>query len=325
MPGRLIAPSFNPKVCPMVLRDLIVRALVCFIAFAPVCAWAQDDGARAYQLAPDGIQTITVHGIATRGNQSATPGSVVRGADVDVNVAVVQYTRVFSVADRTAAAFAVLPMGRVDASLRIPGTDFSTSSSGLGDAQIGGVIGLIGSPSLSAQDYARFKPRASVGLLGKLYFPTGEYDAAKAVNLGTNRYMIQLGVPISYAIGDSFLDPSLTTFELLPTVLFFGDNDDPFGAEKVKQDPLFGIEGHITHNFNRRFWASADLLYRQGGATTTDGADDNNRQRTLGLGATAGIVLSGSATLKLTYGESTYHNDDGVDGWLFRGVLIYVF
>jgi hypothetical protein len=54
-------------------------------------AHAQDDGARAYQVAPAGTRAFIVWGVITRGNKSLDPGSVVEGAEVDVNVSILQY------------------------------------------------------------------------------------------------------------------------------------------------------------------------------------------------------------------------------------------
>src|SRR6185295_14634073 len=94
--------------------------------------------------------------------------------------------------------------------LKPPGqTAVSATSSGLGDIQVGGVLGLIGEPALSAKDYAAFKPGFGTGLFAKVYFPTGAYDAGKPVNLGADRYAFQVGFPTSWTIGASYRDPAL--------------------------------------------------------------------------------------------------------------------
>ncbi|WP_176244834.1 MULTISPECIES: transporter [unclassified Pseudomonas] len=286
---------------------------------------AADDGARAYQLAPVGTKMLTVHGIATRGNQSAAPGSVIRGSEVDVNVGVLQYTEVVDLAGHATAVFGVLPFGEVEATVELPRQSLSTSSSGLGDAQLGVAFGLIGSPALSVEEYVKYRPGFSLGILGKVFLPTGEYDSNKAVNLGTHRYAWQLGAPMSYALGNSWLDPSLTTFELLPAVIFYSDNHSPYGARRKSQAPLYGGEAHITHNFASPFWMSADMLFWRGGETRTDGENDDNAQRSLSLGVTAGLTLSRNASIKLTYGEAVDRNEDGVEGKLGRVIYSYLF
>jgi hypothetical protein len=100
-------------------------------------------------------------------------------------------------------------------------------------------------------------------------------------------------------------------------------NDDPFRANKESQKPLFKFESHVTHNFNPAFWASIDSVYSYGGATKTDGQSDDNRQRSFNMGATLGFQFSAEFGLKLTYGKTIDHNDDGWDGDFARLALTY--
>ncbi|PII15825.1 hypothetical protein CR920_08445 [Stenotrophomonas indicatrix] len=302
----------------------IVTAVFLWL-FSSFHAQAQDDGARGYQLAPVGTHQLTLQYISTHGNRSLDDSVVIPGADIDVNVGVLQYTQTFSAGPRSLAVFGVLPFGQVKASVDLPSQVFTTKSSGLGDAQAGVVLGLVGAPALGLKEYVSYKPGFSLGLLGKVFVPTGEYTSSRAVNLGTNRYAYQIGLPISYAIGNSYLDPNLTTFDLLPTVTFYGSNDDPFGANKTAQDEIYGIEGHVTRGLTKGWWISGDLLYRYGGETETDGISDNKTQRSLAVGATTGIAVSASSTLKLTYGKIVSRNENGKDGWMARAVLAWVF
>lgn len=288
-------------------------------------AHAADDGARAYQLAPVDTRMLSAYGIVTHGNQSTTPGSVIRGSDVDVHVGVAQYTQVVDLAGHATALFGVLPYGEVKATVKLPGRKLSSTSKGMGDAQLGIAYGLIGSPALTPEEYVRYRPGFSMGVLGKLFLPTGEYDSHKAVNLGTHRYAFELGLPMTYALGESYLDPSLTTFELLPAVIVYGENDSPYDAGHSSQKPLYGGEAHLTHNFGPAFWTSADALFWRGGETRTDGTDDSNLQRSLSLGVTAGMNFSRDVSLKMTYGEAVERNEDGVEGWLGRVVLAVLF
>ena len=149
-----------------------------FLFVLPVSgAHAQGDGPRAYQLIPDGTRILALYGFFTRGNQSADPGTLIQGSHIDVNLGVLQYTHTFAVAGRQAAVFGVLPFGEVDGSLTVPGRTLSDRSSGIGDFQLGGILGLIGSPALSAKEYAAYQPGFALGALGKVLMPTGEYDA----------------------------------------------------------------------------------------------------------------------------------------------------
>jgi hypothetical protein len=65
----------------------------------------------------------------------------------------------------------------------------------------------------------------------------------------------------------------------------------------------------LTHNFNRAFWASADLTGNRGGKTTTDGKDNNNSKTWMGAGITAGMNLSPAFGITATYGGIIVGND----------------
>jgi len=183
--------------------------------------------------------------------------------------------------------------------------------------------GLYNLPPLTLENYSQYKPSFALGGLARLTLPTGEYDEEQSANLGSNRYSLQLGSLITFGFGESFLDPQLTTIDFLPSITFFGDNDDAFNADTIKQKPLFKLESHITHNFNPGLWLSIDGVYSYGGETKTDGRSNDNTQRSLNMAATLGLQFSKSLGLKLSYGETIERNDDGLDGEFTRLTLIY--
>lgn len=288
-------------------------------------ARAQDDGPRVYMQAPDGARALTIFAVAKQGNEEPEVGSVAPGSDFATNIVVFRYVQTFSLAGRQLTPFLILPFGGTRTLVDAADHGAMESSSGLGDVQIGGVLGLLGSPALSPQDYAAAKPGFSTGLFAKLYLPTGAYNAAQIANLGANRFAFQVGLPTTFALGTSYRDPALTTLELFPTLTFYQDNDEPHGATRSSKDPLFSVEGHLTHNLSRAFWVSADLLYRQGGGTFTDGLSDDNAMQGLSGGASAAFVLGRKATLILTYERVIERNDNGPDGWFFRSALVLPF
>ncbi len=286
---------------------------------------AMGDGPRAYQLIPDGMKTLAIYGIHTEGNQTADPGHIIKGADIDVDLAVLQYTHTFSIKGQQAAAFGALPFGEVEGSVNLPRRSLSASSSGIGDLTVGCVFGIFGSPAVPLEQYATYEPGITFGVLTKLGMPTGEYDESEILNLGSNRWSVEIGLPTTYSIGTSLVDPKLTRFEILPSITFYTDNDDPYNAGKCEQDPLFNLEAHIIQSLHQAVWISLDALYTYGGETTTDGLSDDNTQRSFALGATANVNLSQSLSFRLSYGETVEHNDDGLDGSMIRAILSFVF
>jgi hypothetical protein len=303
---------------------LSAALLVAFLAIADQ-AVAQDDGPRVYQLAPEGAKAVTVFAVAKRGNEGPEPGSLYLGSNIDTKLVIFRYVQTLEVAGRQFSPFLIVPVGRVEIRDQPQGHASSDSSSGLGDIQIGGTLGLVGSPVMTPEVYGRYQPRLRVALLGRVFFPTGAYSAKNRVNFGSNRVSVQVGLPMTVVSGTSYLDPALTTFEVLPTVTFYEVNSDPYGARKSSKAALYSVESHLTHNFGPRWWLSADVLYRYGGETTTDGAGDANTMRGWSAGGSAALVLDRRATLILTYEEVIARRDQGPTGWFFRTALVLPF
>lgn len=294
---------------------LSLAALLC----AGHDAAAIDDGPRGYQFVPEGTNAVTVIGLFQEGNQSFGLGTALSGADIDIDIGLVQYTHSMNIAGNLGALFVVLPAGRVSGTLHTAVGDLEGDSSGIGDFIVGGVLGLYGSPALPKAEWAAYDPGLSVGLLGKVYVPTGEFSGDKIINLGADRWVGQIGLPISYYFGTSMLDPNLATLELVPSVTFFSDSGD------TSQEPILTLEGHATRNLGSRFWASLDGLYVYGGGTSTNGISNGDTQESFALGATLGVNVTPSFSMKFSYGEFVYHNTDGLDGRSFRVVSNFVF
>jgi hypothetical protein len=294
----------------------LVLTMILTLAAAPVRA--QDDGPRVYQLAPIGAQTITGFAVVKRGNEGPEPGDVHPGSEIDTDIVVLRYAGTFDVAGRPLTPFAILPVGEVRAT-------GAPASSGFGDAQVGATLGLVGSPALNAKAFAAYRPGFGLAVLGRVFLPTGAYSSGQPVNFGSNRVSYQLGLPLSLANGRPYREPGFTSLEVLPTLTFYEDNPDPFGADRSSKDALFSLEAHLIRNFTPRVWASADLLFRHGGATQIDGVASGDHTRGWSAGASLAVPLADRASAIFTYQRVVERDDDGPDGWFFRTALVVPF
>lgn len=299
---------------PVPLR-LLGATLFPLVAHQP--AFAQDDGARLYMMVPDKTTIASLRLHRLHSNLAVDPGTVEGSGNLDTNLAVFQFVQALDLAKRQSFIFLVVPASRITAEA----SGMSESVGGLGDVQLGFVFGLHGAPALEADRYRRHRPGLAVNAMAKLFFPTGAYSSERSINVGANRWAVRLGAPIIYAIGKGMADPGLITVEMMPTITFFGANDDPFQANRTRQDPLFIFEGHLTRGFTRKFWASIDLLWREGGALEIDGVDGDNPQRGLSLGGTGTFALGRNASLRISGGGVVARNQYGPNGWMLRTIL----
>lgn len=294
------------------------------LAAAATPAFAVDDGPRAYFPLPAGTNVVNVIGLFESSNSSLDPATAIKGAELTLNVGVLQYTRTLNIGGQSGALIAALPFGSVSGEATLEGPlgnlsqTFNTKSSGSGDLNLGAVIGIVGSPALTRQQFVQHKPGFSMGAMVWVTAPTGAYDAGKLINFGTNRWAVRVGAPLGWAIGGSYLSPNLTTIEFVPSVTFYTANEDPFRADRRTQSALFRLESHITHNFSRAVWASIDLTANSGGATQTDGIDDDNHKAWAGAGVSLGVNVSPAIGAYVSYGGIYAGNDDAPEGQGFR-------
>jgi hypothetical protein len=301
----------------------VCSALLCLLRSVP--AQAQGEGARAYELGPAGSQLVSVYGSFTRGNASLDPGSVAPGLEVDVNGSIIEYSRGFALEGNAGTVVISLPLGDARWRVENAGASYSYTRSGTGDLQLTAVFGVVGSPALQEKDYEAYHPGVALSVLSRVYVPTGAYERAAPVNLGQNRSALQLGLPLAWYLGHSFLDPTLASFELLPSVTWYGDNSEPHVGTRVSQEPLAQLEAHVTRNLNSSLRVSLDGLLVQGGETTTDGVRDHNRQHSVALGATVSAAVSDAVSATLSYSDAVSRNNSGVSGHALRIVAEFSF
>jgi hypothetical protein len=283
------------------------------------------DGPRAFFIVPADTNILSAYYYWVESDLSVDGTFTIDGT-LRNDILVAQYTRTFDVGGRNVGLFGLIPYVAVDGNLDVPSSPVNFETQAFGDILIGGVIGLAGNPALTPAAYVTAKPGLEVGLFAKITLPTGEYDPDSAVNIGANRYSFQLGLPVVWYLGESYLDPSLTTIEITPAVLFFTDNENPGGgAGSTGQDPLYTLEAHVTRNINSANWLSLDALYTWGGETSTDGDGADNPREALGLGASWNIAFNPQTSLKVSYGTNVYANENGGEGQLVRLILTRTF
>jgi len=220
-------------------------------------------------------------------------------------MALAGYARTFSLFDRAAMAAILVPMGRISGDVTVYGRTFNQSASGFGDPMLEFKINVLGPPAQkNIPDVLRYEPGFSVNLLADLAIPIGEYDSDKPLNLGQNRWYGRLGAPIVWQLGP-WVPGRRTTLEFLPAVWLFGPNDD-FVGQKLKTDPIFQLDAHLTRDFTETLWGSLDAAWYNGGKASINGVE-GEKLNNLGLGLTLGYQVN--ENLNLTFGYSSTVND----------------
>ena len=277
---------------------------------------ATDDGPRMYWNAPVGTNILQAYFWTAAGN-SVTPENSQTSPyiDTDINIGVLGYNRIIDIAGHSAIATAVITGGKVSGSIPFGSL---RSSHGLGDLYLQGVVNLIGAPALSAEDFANYKQETVLSLLIGVTAPTGDYEGNRLLNLGMNRWNVRVGLPFVQTFGD-WIPGEITTLEILPSVWFYGDNDDSILGSTLTQDPMYTLEAHITRDITPELFLSLDYFIQRVGKTFFDGQQDANAHTSDSLGLTAGYMFNARTQFQLRYAATI--NPDSEEGELEANML----
>jgi hypothetical protein len=315
--------KYTSAVISLRSRTFIITSLVLALSW-PNTAQAQGDGARFYWKGLMGTNAIPVIGNSMGGNASPLDPShnVIPGSDFMATMSMAGYAKLLPVLKRSAMVSVLAPMGRISGDLSLNGLDYSASARGFGDPMVQFSINVIGPKAImNIPDMLRYKPRFSMDIVGSLAVPIGEYDNTSPVNIGQNRWYGRIGLPVVCQIGP-WVPGKRTTFEFLPAIWFFSDNND-FVGKKMETKPMLQLEAHITRDFMERLWGSLDVISYTGGKATVDTVEGNNLNN-LGIGGTLGYHINDNLQLTVSYSSTVNDKsseDLKMDG--FRITLVY--
>jgi hypothetical protein len=273
-----------------VLRRLVAAGL----ALAAQNARAQELEPRAYAPAPVGGNIFLATYARTEGSVVFDPSVPLTDVDARLNASGVGYLRTFGLLGRSASVGVAFPYVWGDVQGNV-GEEFrSVTRSGLGDPRVRLVVNLLGGPALTPQEFVQRKPGTTLGASVVVVVPSGQYDPAKLVNIGTNRWAFKPELGVSKPMGRF-------TAELYAAVWLFTDNPDFFGGQHREQQPMGGLQGHVSYTFKPRLWLAANATFYTGGRTSLDGVTKADLQRNTRLGATLSLPVAKRQSIKVAW------------------------
>jgi hypothetical protein len=283
------------------------------VAVLHIHAFAQFSDPRNYQNTPVGINQLELAYAYARSNTSIDTSFIVAGAKFNLNQGVIDYTRYFALLHRTAWVEANVPIANLSGS--ITGTDIAGSTVGAGDSGYTAAILLKGGPAFSPEQFANAKTVTSVGMSLSMTAPTGQYDANKLLNLGSDRWSFKPELAISKPFGPE----QRWVFDGYANSYFYTDNRSYRGAEVLRQRALLGLEGHISYTVNNAVWASLDTRYSFLGDTTVNDVNQDDRQRNFIVGSELVVSANSRNSFTFEYAKAVVHrNGPSIGGFAVR-------
>lgn len=253
---------------------------------------AQEMEPRSFTNAPIGLNFFIAAYAYSEGGVSVDPSVPLTNANIETDLALLAYARVFEVAGQSAKVDFVLPYGRLKGTADYLGSPVEREISGLADPRLRFSMNFIGAPALSLEEFRNYQQDLIVGGSVQVSLPVGQYDADRLVNLGTNRWFIKPELGVSKAWGPWSL-------ELSASATFFSDNDDFLGGRRREQDPVYTLQQHLVYGFRSGVWMAVTAAQLKGGRTMLDGVRKDDMQKSSRVGVTLALPIDRHNSLKL--------------------------
>ncbi len=257
---------------------------------------AQELEPRAYSPSPIGANFVVLSSTRSTGDVVFDPSVPISNVEARLNSAVAAYARTFDFFGRSASAGLATPYVWGTVSGNVGEQAAEVTRSGLADSQLRLAVNLLGGPALTPAQFAAHKPEATLGASLTILAPTGQYDSAKLINIGTNRWGFKPEIGLSYPYGHWF-------FETYVAAWLYTENPDFFGGVRRQQNPLFSLQGHVSYTIRPRMWVAFDATYYNGGRTTQNGVRQNDLEANSRLGLTFSLPLSARQSLKFAVSD----------------------
>lgn len=286
------------------LKFSLLFFLIIFL-FTLMDSNAQELEPRAYTNLPVGLNFIIAGYSYQTGGVLFDPAIPLENAKINTHSTLLAYARSIKVGRMSGKVDAILPYAWLSGSADFMGTHGSREVAGLADPRLRMSVIFIGGPALPLSGFKDYKQNFVMGASMQVYFPIGQYDPEKLVNLGTNRFTFKPEIGISKTIKQLILELALAG-------QFYTVNNNYYNNQTMSQDPIGSIQGHINYNFRGGIWAAFDGTIYWGGKTTIEGVEGDNLQQNSRLGFTFALPLNihHSLKLNLSTGVSTRTGSD---------------
>ena len=258
-------------------------------------ATAQELEPRAYSPSPIGTTFIVVSATRSSGGVFTDPSLPITNVEATLGILGLSAGHTFELFGRQALLLGMVPVVWGDASGDIGEDTRTASRRGLGDPRVRLSVILKGSPAMTPAEFAKAPRRTVFGVSLTAAPPLGQYDPAKLVNLGSNRWSFKPEIGVSYPAGR-------WTIDAYGALLLFTSNDEYYPGSSVRrQDPIFSVQSHLSYTFARRYWIAVNGTWYSGGRSSLNGVDKEDLQRNTRLGATLAIPIGARQSIKVAY------------------------
>jgi hypothetical protein len=274
--------------------NITSAAVLVFLLAGAGATRAQQLEPRAYAPSPVGLNFVGLTTQYSSGGVLTDPTLPIENVHARLFAPGPYYGRTFGLFGRLANVTTVIPYGWVHAEGDVQEVARSVDRSGFADPQVRFGVNVAGCRAMTPREFAQRKPGLTAGASLGVTAPLGQYDPARLINIGTNRWTIKPEIGLAQPIGAWAL-------ELSAGMTWFSDNEEFYGGVVRHQEPLGAYQAHAVYNLSPRSWIAADFTYYNGGATTVGGQAKDDRQGNTRGGLTLSVPCWSQQSLRLAW------------------------
>ena len=262
--------------------------------------YAQDLTPRAYVITPTGSHAVILSTSFNKGAVLADPTVPIEGARSSFQLPVLGYYQSLNVLSRSSNVTVILPYVHGDFEGRVNESLIQAYRSGLADARVRFSVNLNGGPAMHLGEFLKWSEKRLIGASLTISIPLSQYDPARLINPGTNRWGFKPEIGVSRRWRRWVADWYTGAW-------FFTNNGRFFPGQSLRtQAPLGVVEGHLDYYLKPRLWASLDANFWAGNRSTIDGVEKKDQQRNSRIGATLSIPINRHQSVKFSYSQGAY-------------------
>lgn len=259
-----------------------------------LCVTAQDLTPRAYVITPTGSNAIILSFAYSTGGILLDPTIPIKDLNAQVQSPILSFYHSFGILSRSANVSVSAPYGYGHFEGSVLGSDRRISRSGVADSRIRLSVNLYGGPAMKLPDFMKHRERTIIGASITMVMPTGQYDPARLINPGANRWAFKPEVGFARRLGPWALD-------VYGGVWLFSTNSQFYpGTSARKQNPIASLEFHLGYYVRPKLWMSFDSNFWSGGSTVLNGVSNEDAARNSRVGGTVTVPMTRNQSLKFT-------------------------
>jgi hypothetical protein len=270
------------------------------LLLAPLALSAQDLVPRAYVITPAGSNAVILSYARNSGDLVFDSSVQIDNGSGTFQTPVLSYYHSLSLLGRSANVVVAQPYAVGNFQGEVGGVLAKVYRSGLIDTRVRFSVNLRGGPAMGLKEFAEWREKTLIGASLTTVVPLGQYDPARIINPGTNRWAFKPEIGFSRRW-------RRWVVEAYGGVWLFTKNPNFFPGQSVRtQRPMAAFEAHLDYYLKPRLWVSLDTNFWNGGRSSTNGVEKQDGQRNSRAGLTFSTPISRHQSLKFSYSRGTY-------------------